>query len=27
LLPQAKTLADNARRVVAERNSAHSLNR
>ena len=27
LLPQAKTLADNARRVVAERNSAHALNR
>ncbi len=27
LLPQAKTLADNARRIVAERNSAHALNR
>ena len=27
LLPQAKTLADNARRVVAERNSAHAQNR
>jgi carboxyl-terminal processing protease len=26
LLPQAKQLADNARRIVAERNSAHSLN-
>jgi carboxyl-terminal processing protease len=27
LLPQAKTLADNARRIVAERNAAHVLNR
>ncbi|HLX74365.1 MAG TPA: S41 family peptidase [Terriglobales bacterium] len=27
LLPQAKTLADNARHIVAERNSAHALNR
>ena len=27
LLPQAKTLAENARRIVAERNSAHELNR
>jgi carboxyl-terminal processing protease len=27
LLPQAKTLAETARRVVAERNSAHALNR
>src|SRR5512146_2687432 len=27
LLPQAKTLADTARRIVAERNSAHALNR
>jgi carboxyl-terminal processing protease len=27
LLPQAKTLADNARRIVAERNAAHALNR
>jgi carboxyl-terminal processing protease len=27
LLPQAKTLADNARRIVAERSAAHVLNR
>jgi carboxyl-terminal processing protease len=27
LLPQAKALADNARRVVAERSAAHTLNR
>ena len=27
LLPQAKQLADNARRIIAERNSAHAMNR
>ena len=27
LLPQAKQLADNARRIIAERNAAHALNR
>lgn len=27
LLPQAKALADNARRIIAERSSAHALNR